>query len=179
MHWLKDRDPAGGDIPLDVLAQMHGLTLEELVGMIDRVCELLASGMPLTKICNDPNLPSSATIMHLKAHNSVVRRVLREARQAGAELLVDKAMVSAEEDDPRRAYILSQTLRWAAARFDPETFGDRTRVQLEGGDLRAAIEKGRQRALERAQRDPFATQLEADSPQLLEPPSDSGDVQTD
>lgn len=95
--------------------------------MVDIICEKIAEGTSLTKICRQPGMPSYAVLCRWKRDHPEIADQLENARQDRAEYHRDQALEEAQAADEDNA--TAQTLKhnahkWAAgvdnAKFSPK-----------------------------------------------------------
>lgn len=129
----------------------------------DAICERLASGLSLRKICRNNSMPSKSTVFKWLAENSVFSDQYARARESQADLLVDEMIdiadmpkigkktkrtsdgkveeITFDMTEHRRLQI--ETRKWVAARMRPKKYGDKIDVQqnttLEAGDSVKAL----------------------------------------
>ena len=106
-------------------------------GTLGIICDRLRAGEPLTRICRDPGMPSYPTISRWREVDAPLALALREARRASAEALADMAIEVAEAATPETAAadrVRVDTYRWAASKYRPDVYGDRTTHAHTGAD---------------------------------------------
>lgn len=117
----------------------------------DAICELLADGMSLRKICLADDMPNKATVFRwLIAHKEFSDQYAR-AREAQAETMADEILEIADdgsndtyldEDENRRTdvdVIARSRLRvdsrkWLASKMAPKKYGDKVQQEITGKD---------------------------------------------
>lgn len=102
--------------------------------MADKICQMLAEGAPLHRICEPDGMPSPGQVVQWVRHNEEFRELYEEARRLQADILADRMLSLADEclgDDPKSATqyrvaadILAQQAKWRA----PRQFGDRLAI---------------------------------------------------
>jgi hypothetical protein len=116
-----------------------------------QIVELYAGGKRLDDLCRDyPWAPDShVTIFRWAERHQVFGQELSRARRFHAESLAMQTMgIIALEKDPQRARVQIQALQWAAAKYAPQTFGDKLEITADYRvNLADAIEQGRGRLL--------------------------------
>lgn len=123
------------------------------------ICQLIASGQPLTKICALENMPSMSTTMNWLWQESPYREDFLEqyvrAREMQAEILADQIISIADDESEdiifvegndasgvtaipkaNREFIQRSNLRvearkWVAAKLLPKKYGDRKEVKVD------------------------------------------------
>lgn len=126
--------------------------------MADTLCERLASGLSLRKICRNKAMPNKATVFRWLGQNAEFSDQYARAREAQADLYVDEMVdlsdtpqigrktkrtvdgklevMTADMIEHRRLQI--ETRKWVAARMRPKKYGDKLDVEqkttVEAGD---------------------------------------------
>lgn len=110
-----------------------------------RICERIAAGEPLSKICADQDMPGhTAVAQWLHRHSEFAERYAR-AREDQADTLADEIVRIADEQPPvdgesgrvDAGWVQWQRTRldarkWTAAKLRPRRYGDRLEV---GGEI--------------------------------------------
>ena len=112
--------------------------------LADLICERLASGLSLRKICeDDPTLPTRVTITKWLANNAGFLAKYARAREVQAHVWVDEMYETASSEPERQAngsldsasvaHIRNRvtTMQWLAMKLNPKKYGDKLQV---GGD---------------------------------------------
>lgn len=93
----------------------------------EAICERLAEGEALVRICAEPGMPSTGTVFNwLKAHEEF-RAMYALAREVQGHWAFDAVSEAIEEATPETAYLAKvriDALRWQAGRLAPRAFGD-------------------------------------------------------
>lgn len=97
-----------------------------------RICEEIASGKSLRKVCAGEGMPVLSTIfLWLQRHKEFsdqYTRAVAERREVHKESLFD---IPREEDlDPSRARLLCDNIKWVLAKEEPKKYGDK--IQVDG-----------------------------------------------
>jgi len=109
------------------------------------ICERLANGESLVRICKDEGMPGLSTVFRWLSENETFRDSYVRAREVQADVLADEILEISddgtndtyvdEEGRPRTDYdvIARSKLRvdarkWIAAKLKPKTYGDRQQV---------------------------------------------------
>lgn len=111
----------------------------------DRICEQLANGDSLVKVCEPADMPARITVIQWlgreEEHFRAFAYKYARAREAQAEYYASKAMAVADEaaeleasHQVNAAKLRVDTLKWTAARMAPRSWGDRQQVALTGED---------------------------------------------
>lgn len=103
----------------------------------DDICERLANGESLRRICLTPDYPRQATVFRWLASNEKFREQYRVAREAQADVLADeiidiadgkRAAYEGTEPDVQRDKLSVHARQWAASKLKPKVYGDRTLI---------------------------------------------------
>ncbi len=122
----------------------------------DEICQRIAEGQSLRQICNDGHLPNRNTVWAWLRQNREFMGHYARAREDQAESLFDEALdIARAHEDPAKARVQIDTLKWAAGKLKPKKYCDKIEhtVQQEFvplDELRRRIEesKARRAALE-------------------------------
>jgi len=107
------------------------LTYSEV--MADLICNAVAEGGSLTKICKMKGFPSYVQVCHWRRQYPEFEEALVRARQDRAEALRDEAMSiaddAAEEGDAiNKARLRTDIRKWSSAVDDPSRYSPKTKV---------------------------------------------------
>ncbi|MGL5362677.1 MAG: terminase small subunit protein [Bosea sp. (in: a-proteobacteria)] len=103
----------------------------------DDICERLANGESLRRICLTPNYPRQATVFRWLVANETFREQYRVAREAQAETLADEIIDIADgkraeyegtEPDVQRDKLSVHARQWVASKLKPKVYGDKTLI---------------------------------------------------
>lgn len=110
----------------------------------DEICERLADGESLRRICMDEHMPSKATVFRWLASMPAFQDQYAIAREAQAETQADELTDIADELPPKDAFgkvdggavqhqrLRIETRKWTAAKLKPKKYGDRIGVDHSG-----------------------------------------------
>jgi len=109
--------------------------------VFDRICERLAGGESLRRICKDPDMPSVSGVFkwldETEKHPGLVERYAR-ARKAQAEGYADEIVEIADtahdRDSSAAAKVRADARKWVAAKLLPSKYGDLKRLEHSGPD---------------------------------------------
>lgn len=91
--------------------------------------ERMETGEPILSICDSEGMPSWATICKWKRLRPDFATMYARARESSAESCEHRAVAAAEKandrDSAAAATVQANTLKWAAAKRNPRTHGDR------------------------------------------------------
>lgn len=96
----------------------------------DQICERLADGESLRRICQDSDMPNKATVFRwLNAHEEFRDQYAR-AREEQAETLADEIVLIADtEEDANRARVKIDARKWVAGKLKPKAYGDKQQIE--------------------------------------------------
>ena len=103
----------------------------------DDICERLANGESLRRICLTPDYPRQATVFRWLATQTEFREQYRVAREAQADTLADeiidiadgkRAAYEGNEADVQRDKLSVHARQWVAAKLKPKVYGDKTLI---------------------------------------------------
>lgn len=114
----------------------------------DAICEQLADGKSLRKICADEAMPNKATVFRWLAAHEAFRDQYARARAAQADSFVDDVVdiaddgsndtyvdddgnVRTDQDVIARSKLRVDARKWAAGKLNPKKYGEKLAV---GGD---------------------------------------------
>lgn len=118
----------------------------------DDICERLADGESLKRICASDGMPKKSTVFRWLESNQKFRDMYVRAREAQADTLADEILDIADEglndtyvDDNgnvrtdheivARSKLRVDARKWIAAKLKPRVYGDRAEPESNGADL--------------------------------------------
>ena len=116
----------------------------------DDICERLANGESLRRICLTPNYPRQATVFRWLASHDEFREQYRVAREAQADTLADeiidiadgkRAAYEGTDADVQRDKLSVYARQWVAAKLKPRTYGDKTQLEHSGSVKYEKVER--------------------------------------
>ncbi len=96
--------------------------------IIDEVCERLALGETLSRICTAPDLPDRRTIHRWAAKDSNIADSILTARRLGGWAMFDEATDRLMNATPQTIQVereLAHHVRWSISKLAPDVFGER------------------------------------------------------
>lgn len=113
----------------------------------DFICEALARGDSLRKICESEGVPTLATILHWLVQRPEFYSKYARARLSQAEVMDMKIMETAErclagELDAYAAKVAIGAFQWRAAKLAPKVYGDATMLKhadADGNSLKVEV----------------------------------------
>ncbi len=97
----------------------------------EKICEMIASGISLRKVCKKNKMPHIATVMRwlLKKENKGFREQYELACNTRAELMFDEleeiADTKDDKESPNRSRLRVDTRKWYLSKVLPKKFGDK------------------------------------------------------
>ena len=108
--------------------------------LTETICQRIAEGEPLTKICKDDGMPHYITVLRWRHEHDDFRNDYARAREDAADTLVDEILAIADEaqsvgssEGVQAARLRVDTRKWAASKMKPKAYGDRTALEHSGG----------------------------------------------
>lgn len=107
----------------------------------DIICERIAEGESLRKICDADNMPNKATVFRWLASNTAFSDQYAHARESQADTLFDEVLAIADQYDSaaekqdvdhiNRARLRIDARKWMAGKLRPKKYGEK--LELEHG----------------------------------------------
>lgn len=124
--------------------------------MADEICERLADGESLRKICLSDHMPNRATVFRWLHLHSSFRDQYARAREAQADALADEILDIADDglndsyededgnkrtdhDVIARSRLRVDARKWIASKLKPKVYGDRIDPEPPKDDLQKAL----------------------------------------
>lgn len=108
------------------------------------ICEDIADGKSLRKICDDENMPAKGTVFVWLSKHPEFQDQYARAREAQADLLFDETLEIADQYDKaadelnpdhiQRAKLRIDTRKWIAGKLRPKVYGDKRINEHSGPD---------------------------------------------
>ena len=100
---------------------------------IEKICERLELGEPLSTICKDKSMPDVSTIYKKCRANKELQAKIMTARQTGVWTLLDRIAEDMQiPKTPQETHFLREKwshIRWLATKLAASTFGDKSQVE--------------------------------------------------
>ncbi len=100
---------------------------------IEKICERLELGEPLSVICKDKDFPDVSTIYKKCRADERLKEKIMSARQTGVWTLLDKIAEDMQiPKTPQETHFLREKwshIRWLATKLASTTFGDKSQIQ--------------------------------------------------
>jgi hypothetical protein len=98
----------------------------------DEIYCRISEGQSLRRICLDDHMPNKTTVLRWLSENSEFRTQYARARENQAESLFDEALdIAREHEEPAKARVIVDTLKWAAGKLQPKKYGDKIEHRVE------------------------------------------------
>jgi hypothetical protein len=95
-------------------------------GIAARICEELALGRSLVKICSAPGMPSQTSVFRWLEENLAFRERYTRARELQADTYADQIVDLADDaEDANLARLQVEARKWTASKLRPMRYGDR------------------------------------------------------
>lgn len=118
--------------------------------LADLICEALAEGHSLRKICQSDDFPNKGTVFRWLATNKAFSDQYARAREAQADCLFDDILAIADDgandsytdDEGRtrtdfdviaRSKLRVDARKWMAGKLRPKVYGDKLQTEVSGG----------------------------------------------
>lgn len=104
--------------------------------LAERICERLANGEPLAKICRDADMPGYSTVRRWEDEKPEFQALSLRARQDGTHFLADDSLRIAddEEIDTQRAKLMIDTRLRLIGKWNAKAYGDKITQEHTGAD---------------------------------------------
>jgi len=107
------------------------------LSVAEEICERIAEGEPLTRICKDDEMPAYRTILGWRVSNEEFSHMYARAREDAADTLADEIRelarrVEKGELEANAGRVAIDALKWSASKLKPKQYGDRSRVDMAG-----------------------------------------------
>jgi hypothetical protein len=94
-----------------------------------KLCELVASGEKLVDICKPADMPARSTVYLWFAKYPTFMDMYTRAREERGDLYADEIVDIADtESDPNKARVRIDARKWAAAKLNQKSYGDKVTV---------------------------------------------------
>lgn len=98
-----------------------------------QICERIADGESLKKICERDDMPARRTVYQWLAARQEFAHMYTRAREEQADTLADQITEIADtEPDTNRARVRVDARKWVAAKLKPRKYGERVELEHSG-----------------------------------------------
>ncbi len=103
--------------------------------MAEQICERIAEGEPLTRICKDRQMPAYRTVLGWRVANEEFQHMYARAREDAADTLADQirelaGRVEKGKLEPNAGRVAIDALKWIASKLKPRQYGDRAQLDV-------------------------------------------------
>ncbi|NDI00174.1 MAG: hypothetical protein EBY78_07675 [Actinobacteria bacterium] len=114
--------------------------------LFDEICEKIANGESLRKICKDEKMPNLTSVWKWLNNNEELSKQYARAKEEQAELFADEITEICDAEMPMDAFgkidagavnqarLKIDSRKWIASKLKPKKFGDYTKIQAEVKD---------------------------------------------
>jgi len=104
------------------------------------ICQQIALGRSLVKICEEPDTPSYWTVMQWRANDDAFAQSYARAREDQADFYAEEIIdIADEEKDSNLARVRIDARKWKAGKLKPKVYGDRVNLD---GDFNVRMDDG-------------------------------------
>lgn len=110
-----------------------------------RICEEIAQGAALYRLCQQPDMPSERAVYQWLEANPDFTQEYARARERQQDRCVDEIIEIADiEEDPQRARVRIDARKWRASKLAPKKYGDKVDLShgIQPGDPLLDLLKG-------------------------------------
>ena len=103
--------------------------------LADRICEQLADGLSMRKICEADDMPAKRTIFNWLRTNEEFLHQYERAKEESADSMTDEMLDIAdgqEGGEVQRDRLRVDTRKWVASKLKPKKYGDYQRHEHTG-----------------------------------------------
>lgn len=104
--------------------------------LANEICERLANGEPLRRICQDPAMPGFTTIWQWQRDNEAFSKLSSRAREQGTHNLADQCIDIADNEDldPQHKRLMIDTRIRLIGKWNSKAYGDKITQEHQGPD---------------------------------------------
>lgn len=103
--------------------------------LADEICERVASGSSIRKICAEEGGPTMSAVFRWLNEHSYFQEQYVRAKEEQAELYADEIVQIADEtNDPAKARLQIDARKWTAMKLKPKKYGERHTHEHSGPD---------------------------------------------
>lgn len=116
------------------------MALEFSQAIADEVCERIATGESLRKVCDSPHMPSASTICKWLGQNAEFQKQYAHAREIQADSFADEIVEISDDvtEDANSRRVRVDSRKWIAAKLRPKRYGDKLDVE-HSGDVTVSV----------------------------------------
>jgi hypothetical protein len=100
----------------------------------DIICNRIAAGESVRKICLDDDMPNASTVFRWLGIHKAFSEQYAQAKATGAERWADEILSIADQEDTdvQRDKLRVDSRKWLLAKLQPKKYGDFSRSELSG-----------------------------------------------
>lgn len=102
--------------------------------LANSICEQLARGVPLARICDQDGMPDYSTVRKWEDDKPEFSALSARAKQAGTHFLADDSIRIADDPtiDPQHKRIMVDTRLRLIGKWNAKAYGDKVQTELSG-----------------------------------------------
>ena len=101
--------------------------------LLASICEQLAGGKSLRKICAEEGMPSEKTVFTWMQEDAAFAQQYTRARERQADGFFDEIVDIADtEEDPQKARVRIDARKWVAGKMRPKVYGEKLDLEHSG-----------------------------------------------
>lgn len=103
--------------------------------LVDSICQRIALGESLNKICSDADMPNMSSIFKWLGEHPEFSNKYARAKEEQGELMADQIIALADNaEDVNKARLQIDARKWVAAKLKPKKYGDKVQTEHTGPD---------------------------------------------
>jgi hypothetical protein len=107
--------------------------------LLESICEQIANGKSLRRICSDAGMPSVSTVCNWLGEDAAFAKRYARAREQQSDHFVDEMVEIADNaEDAQKARLQIDTRKWIASKMRPKVYGDKLGLDHSGSVTVAA-----------------------------------------
>lgn len=132
------------------MSKQTGRPSEYTDDIFNSICDKLADGMSLKRICEAEDMPSKVTFYNWINKSEDLLNKYARAKDDGADALADDIQDIADgvlsgKYDPNAGRVAGDLKKWSASKLKPKKYGDKLDMTTNGKDLPTPILSGMSR----------------------------------
>lgn len=101
--------------------------------LLEDICEQIASGKSLRRICSAEGMPSASTVCTWLSEDASFAKRYARAREQQSDHFVDEMVEIADTaEDAQKARLQIDTRKWIASKMRPKVYGDKLGLDHSG-----------------------------------------------
>lgn len=103
--------------------------------LVDNICQRIALGESLNKICSDDDMPNMSSIFKWLGEHEDFSKKYARAKEEQGELMADQIIALADNcEDVNKARLQIDARKWVAAKLKPKKYGEKISTEHSGPD---------------------------------------------